>query len=116
MKKAFYAVYGLSLLALPMIASAQGTDPVVAICNILEVVKTILLAVGLGIAVIILIIGGIKYMTSSGDAEKAGGAKNMIINAIIGIIIILAAAFILALVQGLLVRSGIQMFTNPCTP
>jgi hypothetical protein len=112
MKK--YLVIGLFALALPLVVSAQ-VDPVVAICNILEVIQMILLAVGLGIAVIILIIGGIRYLTSGGDAEKAGGAKNMIINAIIGIIIILAAAFVLALVQGLLVRSGIDMLGNPCT-
>ncbi|OGZ32324.1 MAG: hypothetical protein A2V69_02490 [Candidatus Portnoybacteria bacterium RBG_13_40_8] len=112
MKK--YLVIGLFALALPLVASAQ-VDPVVAICNILEVIQTILLAIGLGIAVIVLILGGIRYLTSGGDAEKAGSAKNLIINAIIGIIIILAAAFLLALVQGLLVRSGIDMMGNPCT-
>jgi len=116
MKKALVAVYGLSLLALPLIASAQGTDPVVAICNVLNVIKDIILAVGLGIAVILLIIGGINYMTAGGDAEKAKSARGMIINAIIGIVIILAAAFILALVQGFLTRSGVSMFANPCGP
>ena len=116
MKKALVAVFGLSLLVLPLVVSAQGTDPVVAICNILNVIKDIILAVGLGIAVILLIIGGINYMTAGGDAEKAKSARGMIINAIIGIVIIFAAAFILALVQGFLVRSGVSMFSNPCTP
>ena len=103
-------------MTLPAVASAQAQqDPQVVICNILEVIQNILLAFGLSIAVIFLIIGGIKYMTSSGDAEKAGSAKGMIINAIIGIIIIMAAAFILALVQGLLFKSGITYFGNPCT-
>lgn len=91
-------------------------DPIVTICNILQVIKDILLAVGLGIAVIILIIGGIKYMTSGGDPEKAKSGRQMIVNALIGIVIILAAAFILALVQGLLVKSGISIFANPCGP
>ena len=112
MKK--YLAVALFALLLPLVASAQA-DPVVTICTILEYIQVILLAVGLGIAVIILIIGGIRYMTSSGDSEKAGSAKGMIINAIIGIIIVLAAAFILSLVQGLLMRSGITIFGNPCT-
>ncbi len=113
MKK--YLVIGLFALSLPLFVFAQDeVDPVDTICTILEYVQNILLAVGLGIAVIILIIGGVKYMTSSGDAEKAGSAKGMIINAIIGIIIVLAAAFILALVQGLLTNSGITFLQNPC--
>ena len=115
MKKALVAVFGLSLLVLPLVASAQ-VDPVVAICNVLVVIRDIVLAVGLGIAVIILIIGGIQYMTAGGDAEKAKSARGLIINAIIGIVIIFAAAFILALVMGFMTRSGITMFGNPCTP
>lgn len=114
MKKIVSALV-LTLLVLPLIVSAQQyPDPVVTICNILEVVKDILLAIGLGIAVIILIVGGINYMTAGGSAEKADNAKRLIINAIIGIVIILAAAFILALVQGLLVGTGVQIFSNPC--
>jgi len=105
----------LGLLVFPLLAGAQQyPDPMQTICNILEVVKDIILAIGLGIAVIILIVGGINYLTSGGNAEKADGAKKLIINAIIGIIIILAAAFILALVQGLLVGASISMFANPC--
>lgn len=105
----------LILLVLPIVASAQDyPDPVETICNILEVVKDILLAIGLGIAVIILIVGGIQYLTAGGNAEKAEGAKKLIINAVIGIVIILAAAFILALVQGMLVNTGISIFGNPC--
>ncbi len=114
MKKALVVVYALSLLVLPLIASAQGQDPVTVICNVLNVVKQIILAIGLGIAVIILIIGGIQYMTAGGDAEKAGSARKLIVNAIIGIVIILAAAFIIALVQGFLTESGIDMFGDPC--
>ena len=113
--KKILPVLVLTLLVLPLMAGAQQyPDPVVTICNILEVVKDILLAIGLGIAVSILIGGGINYMTAGGNAEKAESAKKLIINAVIGIIILLAAAFILALVQGLLVGTGISIFTNPC--
>ena len=113
--KKIIPVLALTLLVLPLLAGAQQyPDPITTICNILEVVQNIILAIGLGIAVIVLIVGGIQYITAGGNAEKADGAKKLIINSIIGIIIILAAAFILALVQGLLVGSGITIFDSPC--
>jgi len=112
--KKLLPVFLCFLFLIPLVASAQYPDPVVTICNILNVIKTIILAVGLGIAIIILIIGGIKYMTAGGDPEKAKGGRQMIINAIIGIAIVVAAAFILALVQGILVGAGISIFANPC--
>jgi len=40
------------------------------------------------VAVIFLIIGGFKYLTSSGNADAVEGAKGTIINAIIGLIVI----------------------------
>ncbi len=107
----------LGLLVFPLFVGAQDgdyPDPITTICNILNLIKDIILAIGLGIAVIILIVGGINYITSGGSAEKADGAKKLIINAIIGIIIILAAAFILALVQGLLTNAEVSLFDNPC--
>ena len=39
------------------------------------------------IAVIMLIIGGIRYVTSGGDAKKVTDAKNTVLYAIIGLII-----------------------------
>lgn len=114
MKKVLAASLFLSLLALPLVASAQYPDPIITICNILNIVKLIILAIGLGIGIIVLIIGGIQYMTAGGDAEKANKARKLITNAIIGIVIVFAAAFILALVQGILVSANVTIFTNPC--
>ena len=37
--KRFIPILVLMLFVLPLIASAQGVDPVTAICNILQVVK-----------------------------------------------------------------------------
>ena len=51
-----------------------------------QVTNTILYIVGI-IAVIMLIIGGIKYVLSGGDAKKVTDAKNTILYAIIGLII-----------------------------
>lgn len=59
------------------------------------------------IAVAYLIIGGYKYVTSSGNAEAVEAAKSTIMNAIIGLVIIFAAYVIIDFVYGIL---------NPSTP
>ncbi len=51
-----------------------------------QITNTILYIVGI-IAVIMLIIGGIKYVISGGDAKKVTDAKNTILYAIIGLVI-----------------------------
>lgn len=57
---------------------------------ITTVVNFALVIVGI-IAVIYLIYGGITYVTAGGDAERAGKGRVTITNAIIGIVIIIAA-------------------------
>lgn len=51
-----------------------------------QITNTILYIVGI-IAVVMLIIGGIKYVISGGDAKKVTDAKNTILYAIIGLVI-----------------------------
>lgn len=57
---------------------------------ITTVSNTLLLLVGV-IAVLFLIIGGFQYITSSGNPEQVGKAKNTILYAIIGIVVTLIA-------------------------
>ena len=45
-------------------------------------------------AIFFLLLSGFQYITAGGDGEKAGKARAGIINAIIGIIILMAAFFI----------------------
>lgn len=100
----------LSLFLLPLVAFAY-VEPQVVICRVLEKIKIIVAAIGFGIAVIMLIWGGIMYMTAGGNDEKSTKARKLIINAIIGIAIIFAATFILSLVAGFLSGSGVSL--NP---
>ena len=51
-----------------------------------QVTNTILYIVGI-IAVVMLIIGGVKYLLSGGDAKKVTDAKNTVLYAIIGLVI-----------------------------
>lgn len=51
-------------------------------------------------AVIFIIIGGVKYVTSNGNQEKVTQAKNTILYAIIGLVIVIFAQTILNFVVG----------------
>lgn len=59
---------------------------------------TLLFVVGIVIAVVFLIYGGIKWILSGGDPKQVEGARNHIVAAIVGLIIVLGAFLILNLV------------------
>jgi hypothetical protein len=52
------------------------------------------------IAVIMIIIGGVKYITSGGDAGNVTGAKNTILYAIIGLVVVALSQVIVQFVLG----------------
>lgn len=58
-----------------------------------QVVNIFSVIVGI-IAVIMIIFGGFKYITSGGDSGNVSGAKNTLIYAIVGLIIVALAQFI----------------------
>ena len=100
-----------SPLALPVMARAQtteasireglnktGTAPSTDVDSVIRTIINILsLIVGI-VAVIMIIIGGLKYITSSGDANNISSAKNTILYAIIGLIIVALAQVIVRFV------------------
>ena len=70
-----------------------------------QITNTILYIVGI-IAVIMLIIGGIKYVISGGDSKKVTDAKNTVLYAIIGMVIAFLAFAIVNFVISALPSSG----------
>lgn len=50
------------------------------------------------IAVVMIIIGGLKYITSGGDSGNVSGAKNTILYAIIGLVVVALAQIIVRFV------------------
>ena len=50
------------------------------------------------VAVIMIIIGGLKYITSSGDSNNVSSAKNTILYAIIGLVVVVLAQVIVRFV------------------
>jgi hypothetical protein len=60
----------------------------------------LLLPIGAILAGIVILIGGIIYSTSAGDAAKAKSAKDLIVGAIIGLVLLILASRIIATIIG----------------
>lgn len=74
------------------------TDPGGTVDNIIELVINIFsLIVGV-VSVIMIIIGGLKYITSGGDSGNITGAKNTILYAIIGLVVVALAQVVVKFV------------------
>ena len=69
------------------LANGKGTDLSNAIIGIINGVVGILALV----CVVVVIIGGVNYMTSSGDAGKVKKAKDTILYGIIGLVVCVLA-------------------------
>lgn len=66
---------------------------------ITTVINIFSLVVGV-VSVIMIIIGGLKYITSGGDSGNVSGAKNTILYAIIGLVVVALAQVIVKFVLG----------------
>jgi hypothetical protein len=114
-------VTAFGLMALPLAsASAAGYNPFKAACSggstgavcstkttgdplvgpnglISKVTRVIALLAGIG-AVIIIIIGGFMYITSGGDSGKVSRAKDTLIYAVVGLIVIVMSQTVIIFV------------------
>lgn len=73
------------------VCQASSTDTSTqAQSMVATVINIILFIVGI-IAVIMIIVGGIRYVLSGGDASGVQGAKNTILYAVIGLVVALLA-------------------------
>jgi type IV secretory pathway VirB2 component (pilin) len=80
-----------------------------------SVIKTIVKLLGFVagmLAVIMIIVSGIKYVTSGGDSNKIASAKNTLVYAIVGIIIVALSQVIVRFVLGQTAKSTIQCATG----
>lgn len=67
----------------------------------------ILLAIAGTIAVLFLIIGGIRYVTAEGSEDRAESAKNTIQHSIIGIVIVILSFVIVRIISNALIGGGL---------
>ncbi len=74
--------------------AAQRVDEIVS-----QVINLLSLAVGV-VAVIMIILGGFRYITSGGDTGNVTSAKNTILYAIVGLVVVALAQVIVRFVVG----------------
>ena len=102
------AMLGLAVLPVIAVSAADCSDPVSCIQQgtddvstkkgssddltkgITTVVNVLLFVLG-AVAVIMIIIGGIRYSTSGGDSSQIQSAKNTILYAVVGLIVAILA-------------------------
>jgi L-fucose isomerase-like protein len=124
MKKRIFTTFAIaaSLFAgqilLPLVASAAPAPPHAEVCSGIEatgttscadtgqvtsIIKTIvnILSIIVGVAaVIMIIVGGLKYVTSGGESSAIASAKSTILYAIVGLVIAALAQFLVKFVLG----------------
>ncbi|MFA5004360.1 MAG: pilin [Candidatus Saccharimonadales bacterium] len=83
--------------------TSQGTSTINGIIKTVINVFSIIVGV---VSVIMIILGGLRYITSGGDSTSVSGAKNTIIYAIIGLVIVALAQFIVQFVLNKVTNSG----------
>lgn len=96
-------VLALAIAVVPAVVLAQGLQPVGAfagtyggglIAGIRTIINVFLTLAGFA-AVVVIIYGGVQYVTSRGEEDQARIAKNVILYAVIGLIVIgLSAAIV----------------------
>lgn len=86
-----------NITPIPMNTSSVKGGATALISNISGGVGSVLEITAGTVAVIFLIWNGIRYITAGGDTEKAKSARTGIINAIIGIIVVITAYAIISI-------------------
>ena len=122
MKKLLSIVF-LAILAFPasVLAQAPGMELIWSqgecsqlgtyarrLCNLLWTVQQILYAVGIGLAGIMVVMGGITYMSARDDEAQTAKAKKMITNGLIGFAIVISFALIMGFVRGIVSQTLLQ--------
>jgi glucose uptake protein GlcU len=64
-----------------------------------KIVSTLLFILGI-LAVIMIIVGGIRYVTSAGDASRVKAAKDTVMYSVVGLVVAILAYAIVTFVVG----------------
>lgn len=80
----------------PVCVAAQKDN---ATSMVTIIINTMLYVLGI-IAVVMIVVGGIRYTTSAGDASRVKGAKDTIMYAVVGLIVAILAFAIVNFVIG----------------
>lgn len=86
----------IAVISLPTTVLADTDEDLRALYSLVGNWYTgFLLPLGTILAGIVVLIGGIMYITSGGDASKTGRAKELIFGALTGLVVLVCAALII---------------------
>lgn len=112
--KKLISIFALVIVLTPMLVGAAWVNPDAGNTGLpnessptVFIMKIINIALGLAglVAVLFLLIGGFRYITSAGNEEVAEQAKKIIINAIIGIVVIILSFVIVRVISQTLISN-----------
>lgn len=103
------SVPGYGVINPPQGAPTGGSS---ALSKIIQGGVTIAITVSFMAGIIMLIWGGISWITAGGDKQKIQSARMKIVTALVGLVMVLLSFFILSIVGGLF---GITLLPNPAT-
>lgn len=101
------------MIAAPLAVSAQFTTPDPSgsgvaedteLSELLVRIINVLLALAGLVAVVFLIVGGFRYITAGGNEEAAESGKKAIVNAVIGIVVIILSFVIVRVVSNAIIE------------
>ena len=130
-KKSIISLAIVVLLVVPMVVGAQNSLGLDDITNtslgeaelqpaVMQIIN-VLLGFLATIAIVIVLLGGFKWMTAGGNEDKVGEAKKILGAGVIGLVIILAAYAITVFVVGQIytatggITGGTGALGSPCT-
>ncbi len=98
------SIISILLLSMATIASAQAStatsQATSVICNVLVSIRTVLYLIAAGVGVVVITLQGVKWAGSADDPGARKQAKQGIIHAIVGLIIVLVAVAVVTMVFG----------------
>lgn len=110
----------LPTLAAPVLCPTQGgiTPPgcggkVPGVQDIISFIVNVLLFAAFVIALVFLIIGGIRWILSGGDKEATAKAKSTVTSALIGLAVVLAAWILINIILQILTGQGLSNIAVP---
>lgn len=89
-----------------------GSITDITLANIPQFIIQLLFAIGIIVVIAYLIYGGIKWVMSGGDKAGVEAARNHIVAAIVGLVIIVGAFLIINIVFTLLTGKGFNPFAT----
>lgn len=92
-----YAVLSMVLIGIILVPFFASAD---AVTTTIENITNWIVAISLGLATLMYIVGGFLWMSDAGNAERVKTAKSIIVSTTIGLVIILMAKGMISIVQG----------------